>query len=151
MSCELSLIFDGTTRCGEAIVVLVRFVDDQWTVQQRLVRLDVVAKSVNAEELARVLQACLIDFTIHGHRVLGCTRDGVAVNGAALEKLQIFCPKMVQITCVSHTLDNVGERFDTPTVDEFGQLWTSLFAHSSKAKLLWQQLTGTTMKSYSAT
>ena len=82
------------------------------------------------------MQACLIDFTIHGHRVLGCTRDGVAVNGAALEMLLIFCPKMVQITCVSHTLDNVGGHFDTLTVDEFDPLWISLFSHSTKAKLL---------------
>ena len=32
---ELSLIFDGSTRLGEAIVIIARYVDDNWKVQQQ--------------------------------------------------------------------------------------------------------------------
>ena len=38
----LSVIFDGTTRLGEAMAIVVRFVDDSFTVQQRLVRLQLL-------------------------------------------------------------------------------------------------------------
>ena len=34
-----SVIFDGSTRLGEALVIVVRFVGDEWNVQRRLIRL----------------------------------------------------------------------------------------------------------------
>ena len=49
----VSTIFDGSTRLGEALAIIVRFVDSQWNVQQRLVRLQVSAKSLKAEEPAQ--------------------------------------------------------------------------------------------------
>ena len=53
----VSTIFDGSTRLGEALAIIVRFVDSQWNVQQRLVRLQVLAKSLKAEELAQCLNS----------------------------------------------------------------------------------------------
>ena len=50
-----SVIFDGTTRLGEALAIVLRFVDDEWNVQQRLIRLQVLAKSLKANELAQCL------------------------------------------------------------------------------------------------
>ena len=47
-----SVIFDGSTRLGEALAIVVRFVDDEWNVQQRLIRLQVLGKSLKANELA---------------------------------------------------------------------------------------------------
>ena len=41
-----SVIFDGSTRLGEALAIVVRFVDDEWNVQQRLIRLQVLAKDL---------------------------------------------------------------------------------------------------------
>ena len=32
----LSVIFDGTTRLGEAMTIVVRYIDDEWSIQQRL-------------------------------------------------------------------------------------------------------------------
>lgn len=62
---ECSAIFDGSTLLGEALAVIVRFVDSQWNVQQRLVRLQVLAKSLKANELAQCLiQALAVDFAI---------------------------------------------------------------------------------------
>ena len=43
-----SVIFDGSTRLGEALAIIVRFVDDEWNVQQR-------AESLKANELAQCL------------------------------------------------------------------------------------------------
>ncbi len=43
---HVSVIFDGSTHVGEALVVVLRFVDGAWNVQQRLVRIQLLAKSL---------------------------------------------------------------------------------------------------------
>ena len=47
----VSIIFDGTTRLREVLVVVLRYIED-WEIHQRLVRVDFLQKSLNAEELA---------------------------------------------------------------------------------------------------
>ena len=47
------MVFDGTTRLGEVLAVIVRFVTDWSVQQQRLVQLEVLLKGVTGEELAR--------------------------------------------------------------------------------------------------
>ena len=47
---EISIVFDGRTRLGEALVVLVRFFDGEWTIQQRLIRFLWLAKSLKGAE-----------------------------------------------------------------------------------------------------
>ena len=56
---QLSVIFDGTSRMGEALVIIVRFVDEGWQIQQRLLRLQLIAKSMSGDEVARELIAVL--------------------------------------------------------------------------------------------
>ena len=48
-----SVIFDGSTSLGEALAIVVRFVDEEWNVQQRLIGLQVLVKSLKANELAQ--------------------------------------------------------------------------------------------------
>lgn len=56
---ELSIIFDGTTRDGEALAVLARFVQD-WDVKVGLMRFQLVKSSVNDDKLA-----CIIIEVLH--------------------------------------------------------------------------------------
>ena len=52
----VSVIFDGSPHQGhqgEALAVLVRFVNEEFEIVQRLVRLHVLAKGLSANELAR--------------------------------------------------------------------------------------------------
>ena len=49
---DMSVVFDGTTRLGEVLVVVLRFLDSDWTIQQRLVRVKTLAKSMQGEEIA---------------------------------------------------------------------------------------------------
>ena len=51
---DLGVIFDGTTRFGEAIVIVIvlRYVSDSWMLEQRLIRVQLLLKSVTGEELA---------------------------------------------------------------------------------------------------
>ena len=50
-----SVIFDGATRLGEAMAVVVRFISNEWTLEQRLINLQMLAKSMKGEEIAREL------------------------------------------------------------------------------------------------
>ena len=62
---DISIIFNGSTRQGEAIVIVVRFVNDDWCIVRRLIRIDVCAKSVKGDELAQVLKECLsVDYGV---------------------------------------------------------------------------------------
>ena len=49
----LSIIFDGTCRLGEAMTIVARFISPDWSIQQRLIRFQLRAKSLAGEEIAR--------------------------------------------------------------------------------------------------
>ena len=84
---DLGLIFDESIRLGEAIVIIARFVSDNWSIVQRLIRLDICAKSVNAQDLAYVLNDCLsVDYQVRGNSLLATMKDGASVNQAALNR-----------------------------------------------------------------
>ena len=152
MTRDISMIFDGSTRQGEAIAVIVRFLDDNWSIIQRLVRIDICSKSVNADDLAQVLNQCLsVDYGVKTNSLLAAMRDSASVNQAALDRIAFIFPKMLNVVCFSHTLDNVGNHLVIPTLLEFGSVWIRLFCHSYKAKLLWKDLTGQRPRSYSET
>ena len=46
-------MFDGTTRLGEVLAVVIRFVSSELSLEQRLVRLQLLTKSLSGEEIAR--------------------------------------------------------------------------------------------------
>lgn len=103
---NFSVIFDGSTRLSEALAIVVRFIDNQWPLQPRLVKLDVLAKSMNAEELAKRLTQCLaVECMIRPDQLLASMRDGAALNEACLRQIRFFFPNMFNVTCFSHTID----------------------------------------------
>ena len=149
---HVSVIFDGSTHLGEALAIILRFVGDDFVVKQRLIRVRVLAKSLSGKELTRELVACLsTTFQLPPDKVIAASRDGAAVNGAALRYMTVFYPSVFDVICFSHSLDNVGERFNTPTLAEFTQWWIALFARSPAARLAWRAQTSTSVKSFSAT
>ena len=102
-----------------------RFVSDNWFIVQRLIRLDICAKSVNAQDLAHVLDDCLsVDYQVRGKSLLAhaTIKDGASVNQAALNHIKFVLPKMLSVVCFSHTLDNVGNHFKVPDLLSFGSL-----------------------------
>ena len=50
---QVGVIFDGTTRLGEAMTIILQYVSDSWTLEQRLVRIQLFSKSMTGEEIAR--------------------------------------------------------------------------------------------------
>ena len=83
-----SVTFDGSTRQDKAIAITVRFVNKQWVIIQRLVRIDNVAKFVAGTQLSQVLMESLFtDFQLWGKQVLAMITDGAAINRAAVRNL----------------------------------------------------------------
>lgn len=149
----VSAIFDGSTYLGEALVIILRFVTADFEVCQRLVRVRILAKSLNGQQLAREI-VTLLASELHypPEKFIAVTRDGASVNAAAVRHLRdVMYPDLTDITCMSHSLDNVGKHFNTPVLDSFLQTWISLFAHSPAAKIAWRNTMGEAVKSYSAT
>ena len=141
-------MFDGT---GRLLAVVVRFIDE-CNVQQCLVRLEFLQKSVNGEELARELISILsVTLGIESSKLIAVMHDRASVNGAAMRIVKVIYPNAVDIGCISHTLDIVGHKFKVPTLHLFFTLWTSLFTHSPKVKALWKEQTGRATSSYSNT
>ena len=133
--------------------MLVRFVNDKFEIYQRLVRVNVLAKSLKGQELAReVISVLSKELQYPSDKAIAVTRDGAAVNGGACNILKdMMYPKLVDLTCISYSLDNVGKRFETPLLDVFVHSWVSLFTHSPAAKMSWRDQAGKAIKSYSCT
>ena len=102
-------------------MILVRYITEDMKIEQRLLRVQIIAKSmtVHGEELAR--------------------------------ELIVVLSVIVDIGCFSHTLNLAGEHFKVPTLSEFVSWWMSLFSHSPKAQLLWKEQVGVSVRSYCAT
>ena len=78
-------------------------------------------------------------------------RDRESCNNVAMRTKKVIYPNVLDISCYSHTIDRVGEQFKVPTLDQFGKYRVSLFAHFPRARLLWQERTGQSVKTYSET
>ena len=74
-----------------------------------------------------------------------------SVNDVAMRIVKVIYPNLFDVGCFSHTLDLVGDHFHVPTLNEFGILWVSLFAHSPKVRMLWKDYTALSVPSYSPT
>lgn len=95
-------------------------------IQQPLVRLQLLAKSMTEEEIAReIIHTLLVEYGISGDRVLASMQDKVSTNEVAIRKLKILYPNILDIGCFSHTIDNAGGHFRMPTLEEFIKLWIS--------------------------
>ncbi len=90
---QVSLIFDGTTHVAEAMVVVLRFIDDGWIIHQRVVRLMLLAKSMTGEEVARQLVTTLsTELGICSNLLVASMRDRASVNNVAIDTLKIVYP-----------------------------------------------------------
>ena len=148
----ISVVFDGTTRVCEAMAIVVRYVDSEWCVQQRLIRLHLIEKSMTGEETARVLIDTLSrEYAVPSDHLLACMRDRASSNNVAVTFLKVMFPCVLDIGCFSHTLDLVGDKICAPTLSDFMVSWLNLFSHSPKARLLWKEQTDRPIRTYCPT
>lgn len=92
MTRKVSVVFGGSIRQGEATAIIFRFIDDRRVITQRLIRMDFCSNSVNADELARVLNEALsVKFGIRPNYPLAAMTDGASVDGVALNRIKSRC------------------------------------------------------------
>ena len=89
-----------------------------------------------------------VNFRVSPNQLLAVMRDQASVNEVALK---IVYPYGLSVRCFSHMIDHVGENFNTPILSEFITAWISLFANSPKCRMIWKELIGRAMGSFSAT
>ena len=149
---HVSIIFDGTTHVCEAMVIVLRYITDDWIIKQCVCRLMLLAKSMSGEEVARqIISALSTELGIGTHLVVAAMHDQASVNEVAMRTVSVLYNKVMDIGCFSHTLDHVGERMKTPVLDDFSKAWIGLFARSPKSRLAWRTQTGLPPPSFSAT
>ena len=149
---KLAIVFDGSTRLGEAFALVTRHVDEGFHIVQCLAALKCLQKSMCGDEVSGLLVDVLME-ELHVPRrsVVAAMRDGASVNTVALRNMQQMFPLIFDVTCFSHTLDRVGVHFKIPNAVEFVNSWVSLFAHSFKARIAFRELTGMSPKLLSKT
>ena len=101
-------MFDGTSQLGEALVIVIGFLDN-WEIKQRLIQL----QSTTEEELAReVLGVLCKEYKLSTEQVLAAMKDWVGVNNIAIRQIKIMFHNLFDIGCYSHILDLVGSKFE---------------------------------------
>ena len=129
-----SIIFEGTTRDREALVLLLRFVDE-WELKVRLVRFQLGKSSVWGDELARIMIAVLYrKLGVLQGQLLAAIRDRASVNTCALRTVSVLYPDMLDVSCISHFLDRVGVKCKTPAFTPFMSTRNIIFTTSMKAR-----------------
>ena len=139
---ETSIIFDWTARLGEALAIVLRFVQEDCKPTQRLVRLEVLAKPLKGNALAQRLMTRIAFNHDFGPNIL---------LAGMREQVIFFYPNVMDVISFSLTINNVGFHFVSRVLDTFFRHWVNLFAHSYNAKLLWKERTGKSMCSHSNT
>ena len=67
------------------MAVVLQFVDSKWKLQQRLVRLQLLAKSMTGEEIAcELVNVLSVQYGISSDFLLSTMRDRASVNNVAL-------------------------------------------------------------------
>ena len=95
--------------------------------------MQILAKSLSGEEVARELISAFLEF--FPIQLLAVMQDRASVNEVALKTIEIVYPYCLSVGCFSHTIDHVGEHFNTPILAKFIIAWISLFAHS---RMIWK-------------
>ena len=126
----VSIVFDGTTHVCEAMVVVLRYVADDWKIKQKVARLMLLAKSMTGEEVARQIMVLSTELGIASHLLVAAMRDRASVNSVAMRTVSIVYNQVMDIGCFSHTLDHVGEHMQTPILDDFVKSWIGLFSQN---------------------
>ena len=141
---KVTVIFDGTTRLGEAVAVLLRWCPSDFSgIQMRLVTMQTAEKHMDGGELCAFVnevltQACQVRVL----DVVGGARDSCSTNGTAMRNLKVVMIELLDFMCVSHTLSKLGEHIDLPTLHDFMTHWLGLVQHHPAAKKLWKEETG---------
>eukprot|EP00733_Pompholyxophrys_punicea_P001149 Pompholyxophrys_punicea_v1_NODE_508_length_1810_cov_3.367521.p1 type:complete len:390 gc:universal NODE_508_length_1810_cov_3.367521:416-1585(+) len=124
----LCVIFDGTTRQGEVLNVVVRFTNEERRAKQLLIKVKIYEASLSGIQVCQSISDLLLrTYQIHPEKVVSVVRDGAAVNNVAVEHMAGLFPNIMSIVCFSHTFDRVGVYFNVPVASRFMKHYGKLF------------------------
>mgnify|MGYP001576794608 CR=1 FL=1 len=139
---DISVCFDTTTHASEVFAVTIRYVDNL-VIHQMLAALRLLREPITAAQCtAELITLITGDLRVNLKNVVAMAHDRCSVNCAAMDTMKKVMLRVIDIGCLSHVLNTVGEKFDTPTLDKFASLWTQLHVRSVKSRALWKSLTG---------
>lgn len=148
----ISIVFDGSTHVSEAMVIVARYLKDDWVITQDVCRLMLLAKSMTGEEVARqIISVISMKMGIPSDMIVGAMHDRASVNEVAMRTIKVIYPNLFDVGCFPHMLDRVGGNMKTPILNEFFKAWMGMFTHSPKTRKRWRSLTGLPPPSYSVT
>ena len=96
---DVSVILDGTSQLGEALTIVVRIVNSSmWCIEQRIVRMQLLVKTVCGDELARELISVLsTELGIPPARLLAAMHHRASTNVAAMRTLKTVYPSLLDV------------------------------------------------------
>ena len=99
----LSIVFDGTSRLGKTLAIVARFISPDWSIQQRLIRSWLLAKSLTGEEIAWVFINCWsTQYSIESGMIVAAMHDCASCNSVAMHTLKVVYPSLLDVGCFSH-------------------------------------------------
>ena len=99
----LSVIFDGTSRPGEVFAIVVCFVDSGWCIQQKLIWLKMLAKSLTGDKIAHEsINTLSFDCGVKSENVVAIMHDCASANKVAMRTLQVLYPAVLGIGVFLH-------------------------------------------------
>lgn len=139
----LCVIFDGTTRVGEVMAVVVRYCTKDFKLQQCLT--DCFTTLMTGAQMSGSLVRLLVQ-RVGPHifeRTIAAARDSCSTNGAALRSIKVCAlPDLVDVLCFSHTLhNNCAKHMNLLALEEWLTPWFQVMSHSLRAKtIFWKTL-----------
>jgi hypothetical protein len=134
-------LVDGRCRFAEVYAFVVRFVDDQGNIQQRVAGLKLLNASLTGQTCAALLNEQITRKLGMDPKYLGFSmRDRASVNELAMELLKVFYPDLTDIGCISHAYNNTSDRFEAPQLKLFEEKFTCCVKLSQKAKFIYKKL-----------
>jgi len=137
----LAVIFDGTPNVAEVFGIVVRYIDKNNKLQQKVLALNFYEKGFTANDLTAVIMDVLIvqwKFPRDYIRFFMC--DGCPVNAAGLSDIYPMCKSSAQIICMSHSANVVGKTIwqCLPLAKEFQETWGSMVTLSFRARQIFK-------------
>jgi hypothetical protein len=146
---EFSFTFDGKYHINELMNCVVRFVL-KGKIQHRVIGFKMLKNHLDGRELARwlldVLQLTRWRESRKKVQIRFCSRDGAAVNTAAIAHLQMILEPhgTFDVICFSHSTNVAGQLLveTNPLADRAGKAWSALLVSSAECRSKFRQQAG---------
>jgi hypothetical protein len=149
----ISVIVDGATRQGQIVGIVFRAVHrDTLVPSQFCVRMKMLSRSYTGQILANILMECVSGiYSVNRDNIAACIHDAAAVNAVAFQFLSIVSANVIDIPCVSHMLNLVGEHMSTPVLEAFYSGLVCAWGSSARSKCMWSSIVETRQPTSSPT